>query len=63
MDPVTGVAAMATSLSAVKASQDLGIAVLRKERDATTAAALLLIQNLDNAGLPPHLGRNVNIAV
>jgi hypothetical protein len=60
-------AAYATSLSAFRLRQDVGVAVLRKERDANTAAAMLLIRNIETAtptaALPEHLGRNINIVV
>ncbi len=67
MSPVTSLAALATSLSVVRSRQDLGVAVVRRERDAATAAATKLIENLEAAAptrtLPDHLGRHVNIVV
>lgn len=54
MSPVTSVAAYATSLSAARSRQELGVAVMRKERDASEAVAQLLIQNVE-ASAPPAL--------
>lgn len=59
MDPVTGVAASATSLSAIRERQELGVAVIRKERDAREAAAQLLIQNVEAASPAPTLRRGL----
>lgn len=45
-------------------SQELSVAVLKKALDSQTQAAQSLIQAIPKppspAGLPPHVGRNIN---
>lgn len=61
---VSGIASLATSLSANKTDQQVGIAVLKKAMDVESAGATALINAIPQvpsaANLPPNLGQNIN---
>lgn len=63
MDLLISIANLSVSLAQDRQHQDLGVAVLRKERDTQAAAVERLLQGLGTPILPDHLGRNVNIRV
>ncbi|MBT9611645.1 MAG: YjfB family protein [Burkholderiales bacterium] len=60
MDIAGSVSALVNSTNA----QQLSVAVLKKALDSQTQAALSLIEAIpkppSTAGLPPHVGRNIN---
>lgn len=64
---VSGIASLATNLSAARTDQQVGIAVMKKAMDIESAGATALIAALPQmpsaANLPPNLGQNINIAV
>lgn len=61
---VTGIASVATTMAESRTNQAVGIAVLKKAIDSSTAGALALIEAIpDNRSiqnLPLHLGQNIN---
>lgn len=63
MDLFASIASLSVSLSQDRVRQDLGVAVLRKERDTQSAAIERLLQGISAPVLPDHLGRHVNIRV
>ncbi len=60
---VNGIASLATSMSADKTSQEVGMAVLKKALDTERAGAAALLDAIpapSSTNLPPHLGQNIN---
>lgn len=60
---VNGIASLATSMSATKTNQEVGLAVLKKALDAERAGAAALLNAIpspSSSNLPSHLGQNIN---
>lgn len=61
MDLVSALANLSVSLARQRVDQDVGIAVVREQRETREAAAGTLIDGLlPPPVLPEHLGRHVN---
>lgn len=60
---VNGIAQLATTMSATRNSEQVGVAVLKKALDMSASHAAALIASVSTPqtqALPAHLGRNVN---
>ena len=59
----TGIASLASSTSAMRTGDTVGVSVLKKAMDIQKANAIALIQALPPVpapNLPVHLGQNIN---
>jgi hypothetical protein len=59
----TGIASLASSTSAMRTGDAVGVSVLKKAMDIQKANAMALIQALPPVpapNLPAHLGQNIN---
>ena len=57
---VNSISQLATSMSAARSNEDIGIAVLKKALEVDAAAATELLDAVPQVNLPSHLGQTIN---